>query len=110
MFQANNLRSQILLNYYHIRDRLHASKAVGKVTGYRKEYHMLIRWAVEKDLPAWYTLATEVSEIFQHPVDMGAELVTKSSGRGTVSRYEMLTAVDYMSGSNMGFICFSRTD
>ena len=31
---------------------------------------MLIRWATEKDLPAWYALATEVSEIFQHPADM----------------------------------------
>ena len=71
---------------------------------------MLIRWATESDLPAWYALATEVSEIFQHPADMGAELKSKSSGRGAVSRYEMLTAVDYMSGNNMGFICFSRTE
>ena len=69
---------------------------------------MLIRWATESDLPAWYTLATEVSEIFQHPADMGAELKSKSSGKGVVGRYEMLTAVDYISGSNMGFICFSR--
>ena len=85
---------------------------------------MLIRWATEKDLPAWYELATEVSEIFQHPgrrgkqdaehptipADMGAELRSKASGKSSVSRYEMLTAVDYMSGENMGFICFSRTD
>jgi len=71
---------------------------------------MLIRWATENDLPAWYTLATEVSEIFQHPADMGAELAAKSSGKGAVGRYEMLTAVDYMSGNNMGFICFSRTE
>ena len=71
---------------------------------------MLIRWTTESDLPAWYTLATEVSEIFQHPADMGAELAAKSSGKGAVSRYEMLTAVDYMSGNNMGFICFSRTE
>jgi ribosomal protein S18 acetylase RimI-like enzyme len=87
---------------------------------------MLIRFANEKDLPAWYTLATEVSEIFQHPgcmgeqhgafcratspADMGAELRSKASGKGSVSRYEMLTAVDYMSGDNMGFICFSRTE
>ena len=70
---------------------------------------MLIRWATEKDLPAWYVLATEVSPIFQHPADMGAELKSRSSGTGAVSRYEMLTAVDYMSGNNMGFICFSRT-
>ena len=69
---------------------------------------MLIRWANESDLPAWYTLATEVSAIFQHPVDMGAELKSKNSGKGAVGRYEMLTAADYMSGNNMGFICFSR--
>ena len=71
---------------------------------------MLIRWATENDLPAWYALATEVSEIFQHPADMGAELATKSSGKGAVGRCEMLTAVNYMSGNNMGFICFSRTE
>ena len=69
---------------------------------------MLIRWATENDLPAWYALATEVSSIFQHPADMGAELESKSSGLGSVSRYEMLTAVDYMSGDNLGFILFSR--
>ena len=69
---------------------------------------MLIRWANENDLPAWYALATEVSALFQNPADMGAELKTKKSGTGTVRRYEMLTAVDYMSGNNMGFICFSR--
>jgi hypothetical protein len=27
---------------------------------------MLIRWATENDLPAWYALITEVSDIFQH--------------------------------------------
>jgi len=69
---------------------------------------MLIRWATENDLPAWYALATEVSAIFQHPADMGEELKSKNSGKGSISRYEMLTAVDYMSGNNMGFICFSR--
>jgi len=71
---------------------------------------MLIRWATEKDLPAWYALATEVSEIFQHPADMGAELSSNASGSGAVSRHEMLTAVDYMSGKNIGFICFSRNN
>ena len=69
---------------------------------------MLIRWATENDLSAWYALATEVSVIFQHPADMGAELKSRQSGAGAVNRYEMLTAVDYMSGNNMGFICFSR--
>jgi len=71
---------------------------------------MLIRWATENDLPAWYTLATEVSDIFQHPDDMGAELRDNNRGKGSVGRYEMLTAVDYMSGNNIGFICFSRTE
>jgi len=69
---------------------------------------MLIRWATQSDLPQWYTLATEVSELFEHPHDMGAELEARSGGKGAVGRYEMLTAVDYMSGSSMGFICFSR--
>ena len=69
---------------------------------------MLIRWAAEKDLHAWYALATEVSEIFQHPADMGAELESNRKGYGSISRCEMLTAVDYMSGENMGFILFSR--
>jgi len=71
---------------------------------------MLIRWATEDDLPAWYELATEVSEIFQHPADMGEELRSGKRGFGSAGRYEMLTAVDYMSAVNMGFICFSRKD
>jgi len=61
---------------------------------------MLIRWATENDLPAWYELATEVSQIFQHSADMGAELKSKASGLGTVGRQEMLTAIDN-SGKNM---------
>ena len=69
---------------------------------------MLIRWANENDLSAWYALATEVSPIFQHPADMGAELKQNKNGVGSVSRYEMLTAVDYMSRNNMGFILFSK--
>lgn len=71
---------------------------------------MLIRWATENDLLAWYTLASEMSEIFQHPNDMGVEFAAKSSGKEAISRYEILTAVDYMSGNNMGFICFSRAN
>lgn len=71
---------------------------------------MIIRWANKNDLSAWYALATEVSMIFQHPADMGAELESGGSGSGAVGRYEMLTAVDYMIGCNMGFICFSRSD
>ena len=70
--------------------------------------YMLIRWATENDLSAWYSLATEVSALFQHSADMGEELKSKNSGTRAVSRYEMLTAADYMSGNNMGFICFSR--
>ncbi|MCL2121594.1 MAG: GNAT family N-acetyltransferase, partial [Clostridiales bacterium] len=69
---------------------------------------MLIRWANENDMPAWYALATEVSSLFQHTADMGVELKSSNSGKGSASRYEMLTAVDYMSGSNIGFILFSR--
>ena len=69
---------------------------------------MLIRWVNESDLPAWNTIATEVSQIFQHPSDMGTDLEFLSYSRSKVSKYEALTAVDYMSGKNMGFIGFSR--
>ena len=71
---------------------------------------MLIRWASEKDLPAWYALATEVSQIFQHPDDMGTDSEFATYIQSKVSKYEALTAVDYMSGKNMGFIGFSRTN
>lgn len=71
---------------------------------------MLIRWATEKDLSAWFTLATEVSPIFRHPGDMGTDPEFTSYARSKASKYEALTAVDYMSGDNMGFIGFSRTN
>ncbi|GHV26514.1 hypothetical protein FACS18948_2350 [Clostridia bacterium] len=70
---------------------------------------MLIRWATEKDLLAWYELATEVSSIFRHPADMGADPEFTAYAASKVSKYEALTAVDYMSGASMGFIGFSRT-
>jgi len=69
---------------------------------------MLIRWANENDLPAWYALATDMSQVFQHHADMGADLEFISYARSKVSEYEALTAVDYMSGTNIGFIGFSR--
>jgi diadenosine tetraphosphate (Ap4A) HIT family hydrolase/ribosomal protein S18 acetylase RimI-like enzyme len=71
---------------------------------------MLIRWATESDLPAWYALATEVSPVFQHPADMGAapEFVTYVQSK--INKFEALTAVDYMSGCNLGFIGFSRVN
>ncbi len=71
---------------------------------------MLIRFATEKDLPAWYALATEVSQEFRHPSDMGADPEFISYAKSKVSKGEALTAVDYMSGENMGFIGFSRTN
>ncbi|MCL1820095.1 MAG: GNAT family N-acetyltransferase [Oscillospiraceae bacterium] len=71
---------------------------------------MLIRWATENDLPAWCALATEVSPIFRHPADMGADPEFTSYAQSKVNKYEALTAVDYMSGSNIGFIGFSRTN
>jgi len=71
---------------------------------------MLIRWATENDLPAWCALATEVSPIFRHPADMGADPEFIAYAKSKSSKYEALTAVDYMSGSNMGFIGFSRTN
>ena len=70
---------------------------------------MLIRWANENDLAAWYAIATEVSQIFRHPADMGADPEFRSYANSKASKYEALTAVDYMSGKNMGFIGFSRT-
>lgn len=71
---------------------------------------MLIRWANENDLDAWCTLATEVSQIFQHPGDMGTDPEFIAYAQSKVSKYEALTAVDYMSGENVGFIGFSRTN
>ncbi len=71
---------------------------------------MLIRWANENDLPAWCALATEVSPIFQHPADMGTDPEFISYTRSKVNNYEVLAAVDYMSGNKMGFIGFSRTN
>ncbi len=70
---------------------------------------MLIRWATENDLPAWHILATEVSPIFRHPADMGKDPEFISYAESKAGKFEVLTAVDYMSGSNMGFIRFSRT-
>ncbi|MDR1262158.1 MAG: GNAT family N-acetyltransferase [Oscillospiraceae bacterium] len=70
---------------------------------------MLIRWATENDLPDWYALATEVSPIFRHPADMGKDPEFISYAESKASKYEALTAVDYISGVNMGFIGFSRT-
>ena len=69
---------------------------------------MLIRWATENDLPALYILATEVSPIFQHPTDMGTDPEFISGCQRTINDYNLLTAVDYMSGANMGFISLSR--
>jgi len=69
---------------------------------------MLIRWAAESDLPAWFALATEMSSLFQHPADIGADPEFISYAHRTVKEYQVLTAVDYMSGNNMGFISISR--
>ena len=71
---------------------------------------MLIRCTTENDLPAWYALATEVSAIFGYPADMGAASDFVSYAQSKISKYEALTAVDYMSGNRMGFIGFSRTN
>ena len=71
---------------------------------------MLIRFATETDLPAWQTLATGVSQIFQHPADMGADAEFIAYAKNKTVKYEALTAVDYMSGDCMGFIGFSRTN
>lgn len=69
---------------------------------------MLIRFATENDIPAWCELATEVSQLFQHPGDMGADPEFISYAKRKVSKFEAVTAIDYMSGKNMGFIGLSR--
>jgi len=69
---------------------------------------MLIRWATEKDLRAWQRLAAEVSPLFGHPADMGADEAFITYARSKIQKYEALTAADYMSGANLGFIGFSR--
>jgi len=75
-----------------------------------EESLMLIRFATDHDLPAWYALAAEVSPIFEHPSDLGTDPEFMSYAQSKVSKYEALTAVDYRSGANMGFIGFSRTN
>lgn len=70
---------------------------------------MFIRWATENDLPAWFSLATEVSPIFRHPADMGNDPEFISYAKSKTGKFEALTAVDEQSGVNMGFIGFSRT-
>lgn len=69
---------------------------------------MLIRWANENDLSTWCVLASEVSPVFQHSADMGTDPEFISYAKNKMGKYEALTAVDYMSGKNMGFIGFSR--
>ena len=69
---------------------------------------MLIRWANENDLVSWQALATEVSPLFEHPADMGKDPEFIDFAQSKINKYEALTAVDYMSGCNMGFIGFSR--
>lgn len=81
-----------------------------KSEGHGEDIAVLIRWATDGDLPAWYALATEVSPIFRHPADMGKDPEFISYAKSKAGKYEALTAVDYVSGSNIGFIGFSRTN
>ena len=69
---------------------------------------MLIRPATQADIAPWCALATEVSDIFQHPRDMGADKEFIAYVQNKVSKQEALTAVDDTSGENMGFVGFSR--
>ncbi|MCL2045806.1 MAG: GNAT family N-acetyltransferase [Oscillospiraceae bacterium] len=71
---------------------------------------MLIRWASDGDLPRWFEIATELSTIMRHPGDMGADPEFMEYAKSKASKYEALTAVDYMSGANMGFIGFSKSN
>lgn len=70
---------------------------------------MLIRWATECDLPAWRGLASRMSGLFGHPGAMGDDPEFISYAESKCSKFEALTAVDYISGANMGFLAFSRT-
>ncbi len=69
---------------------------------------MLIRWANENDIAAWLRLATEMSQVFEHPADMGADTEFLAFAKDSINSYEALTAVDYMTSQNLGFIAFSR--
>ncbi len=69
---------------------------------------MLIRWATKDDLPAWYALATELSTVFRHPGDMGADPDFRAYAQNKTGKLEALTAVDYRTNARMGFIGFSR--
>jgi len=60
--------------------------------------------------PHGFALATEVSPIFRHPADMGTDPEFTAYAKSKVSKYEALTAIDYISGTNMGFIGFSRNN
>ena len=71
---------------------------------------MLIRWVTETDFPTWIELATEVSPIFQHPADMGVDPEFVAYIKSKTGKNEAFTAVDDISGDNMGFIGFSRTN
>ncbi|MHC1694094.1 MAG: GNAT family N-acetyltransferase [Eubacteriales bacterium] len=71
---------------------------------------MLIRWATEKDIPAWCVLATEVSPIFRNPADMGRDPEFIDYTQNKTGKYEAITAINYITGENMGFIGFSRTN
>jgi len=70
---------------------------------------MLIKWTNENDINSWLELATEVSPVFQHPSDMSKDSEFFIYIKNKISKYEALTAIDYMSGKCMGFIGFSRT-
>ena len=70
---------------------------------------MLLRWATADEIPAFCGLATEVSALFQHPADMGADPEFISFAERKIDQYEALCAVDYMSGARMGFLAFSRS-
>ena len=71
---------------------------------------MLIRLAIESDLPSWIELATEVSPIFQHPADMGTDPEFIAYIKSKTDKNEALTAVDDITGDNIGFIGLSKTN
>lgn len=71
---------------------------------------MLIRWANSKDLSMWRVLAAELCTVIKPSTDIGTDTAFIDCATSRIGEFEALTAVDYMSGKNMGFIGFSRAE
>lgn len=70
---------------------------------------MLIRWATEKDKPAWIELADNVANIFGS-ASMATDKDFLEYVDAKLSKFEALIAIDRMSNRCLGIIGFSRTN